>query len=291
MCHFYANPLSLLLAFPDIDDEPMDDMLTHTHLNAIRSLPSMRRYIEEKLAAEDTIEVETLLQDDQYLKGLLRQYVSDLHERAGELKAAVRVLAKLQERSHKSKRNLVDLYLDVLTGELTPQSPFVRELLQLQRLVQSLKGQSIYFFSRKLSASSLLTFLTETADLVITTDEEIPRPFRYFAEEMEDLMANKARLSTADGALTSAYEIESRTGNRATKVSQKLRQEKDRDSMTSLDKSFTEVVARINETLIHLFRYFPQNFNLTLSLELWQHPPICHYMKHSTLIPSRLSKM
>jgi len=95
---------------------------------------------------------------------------------------------------------------------------------------------------------------------VITTDEEIPRPFRYFAEEMEDLMANKARLSTADGGLTSAYEIESRTGNRATKVSQKLRQEKDRDSMTSLDKSFTEVVARINETLIHLFRYFPQKF-------------------------------
>ena len=135
MCHFYANPLSLLLALPDIDDESMDDMLTHTHLNAIRSLPSMRRYIEAKLAAEDTVEVQTLLRDDQYLKGLLRQYVTNLHEGAGALSAAVRVLSKLQERSQKSKRNLVDLYFDILTGELTPQSPYVRELLQLQRLV------------------------------------------------------------------------------------------------------------------------------------------------------------
>src|SRR5271169_5437751 len=61
MFHFYANPLSVLLAVPSIDPESLHTYLTTTHLNAIRSLPSMRKYIEDKLAEEDTEEVKSLL--------------------------------------------------------------------------------------------------------------------------------------------------------------------------------------------------------------------------------------
>ena len=73
-------------------------------------------------------------------------------------------------------------------------------------------------------------------------------------------MAKKANLSSAEGNLTSTYEIEERMGNRATKVSQKLRQEKDRESMTSQDKTFTDLVAKINEALAEVFTYFPAEF-------------------------------
>src|ERR1700721_758205 len=104
MCHFYANPLSVLLAIPSIDPETLPTFLTTTHLNAIRSLPSMRRYVEGKLAEKDTEEVKAILFDDSYLTSLLPQFVDMLHMKVREVKEAVTVLTKLSERGAKPRR-------------------------------------------------------------------------------------------------------------------------------------------------------------------------------------------
>lgn len=133
MCHFYANPLSVLLAIPSMDPDNLSQFLSPTHLNAIRSLPSVRRYVEEKLSEGDTEEVKSILFDDSYITLLLIPFIDQLQSKARELREAVTVLAKLSERGMKSRRSVGDLYLDVLRGEITIQSPFVRELLQLQR--------------------------------------------------------------------------------------------------------------------------------------------------------------
>ena len=133
MCHFYANPLSILLAIPSVDPDSLPQYLTTTHLDAIRSLLSMRKYVEDKLAEKDAEEVKSILLDDAYLISLLPQFVDYLESKARELREAVTVLAKLSERGVKTKRGLADLYLSVLAGEVTSQTPFVRELLQLQR--------------------------------------------------------------------------------------------------------------------------------------------------------------
>lgn len=135
MCHFYANPLSVLLAVPTIDPESLHTYLTTTHLDATRSLPSMRRYIEDKLAEKDGEEVKSLLNDDPYLISLLPQFVDLIETKARELREAVIVLTKLSERGVKTRRRLGDLYLSALMGEITLTTPFVRELLQLQRSV------------------------------------------------------------------------------------------------------------------------------------------------------------
>jgi len=133
MCHFYANPVSVLLGLSSVDPELWHNYLTATHLNAIRSLPSMRNYVEGKLAEKDTEEVKSILFDNGYLVSLLPQFVDLLEQQAKELREAVIVLVKLSECGVKTRRNLGDLYLGVLMGEVTSQSPFVRELLQLQR--------------------------------------------------------------------------------------------------------------------------------------------------------------
>jgi origin recognition complex subunit 3 len=133
MCHFYANPLSFLLALSSIDLESVHEYLTSTHLNAIRSLPSIRKYVEEKLAENDTEEVKSILLDDSYFISLLPQFVDLLETKAQEVREALVVLAKLSERSVKTKRGLQGLYLDSLMGKITSETPFVRELLQLQR--------------------------------------------------------------------------------------------------------------------------------------------------------------
>lgn len=132
MCHFYANPLSVILAIQCIDADHFPNYLTPTHLTAIRSLPSMRRYIEEKLSEGDTEEVKSILFDDSYLTNLLLPFMDQLGSKARELREAVIVLTKLSERG-KARRNIGDVYSEALTGEITVQSPSVRELLQLQR--------------------------------------------------------------------------------------------------------------------------------------------------------------
>jgi len=93
----------------------------------------MRRYVEEKLSEGDTEEVKSILFDDSYLTLLLIPFIDQLQGKAWGLREAVTVLAKLSERGVKSRRSIGDIYLEVLRGELTIRSPFVRELLQLQR--------------------------------------------------------------------------------------------------------------------------------------------------------------
>jgi origin recognition complex subunit 3 len=136
MCHFYANPLSILLAIPSLEPEALSNLLTTTHLDAIRSLPSIRQFIEGKLAENDTAEVRAILSDNAYLIGdLIPHFVGLLRDKARELREAVIVLDKLSERSPKAKRGLGDLYLDALAGEPSEDVPYVKELLLLQRYI------------------------------------------------------------------------------------------------------------------------------------------------------------
>ena len=134
MCHFYANPLSVILAIQHIDADHLPNYLTATHLTAIRSLPSVRRYIEEKLSEGDTEEVKSILFDDSYLTHLLLPLMDQLMSKAQELREAVIVLTKLSEWG-KARQSMGGVYLGVLKGEITVQSPSVRELLQLQRYI------------------------------------------------------------------------------------------------------------------------------------------------------------
>jgi hypothetical protein len=133
MCHFYANPLSILCALPTLDPDALDEYISHIHLEMIRALPSMRNYVEEKLFEKDTDEVRSLLFDDEYLLSLLPQFVELLHNKAAELREAIIVLGKLSERDNRTRRGLTDLYLDVLGGEIHLQKPFVRDLLMQQK--------------------------------------------------------------------------------------------------------------------------------------------------------------
>jgi len=132
MCHFYANPLSVILSLSFTDPEQFFEILTPIHLNAIRALPSMRAYVEEKLDEKDIEEVKSLLYDDAYLASLIPQLVDLVQTRAREIRQSVILLAKLSERT-KTRRDLGELYLGALAGEVNSQTPFVRELLQLQR--------------------------------------------------------------------------------------------------------------------------------------------------------------
>ena len=83
--------------------------------------------------------------------------------------------------------------------------------------------------------------------------------FQQYLEEVEALAEDAQNIPPATSkntthksqkhALTSEFDIQSRPGMRSTKVSQKLRQEKDRANMTSEDEEYTKLVESLNEIL------------------------------------------
>ena len=57
------------------------------------------------------------------------------------------------------------------------------------------------------------------------------------------------------GQLTSEFEIQERPGLRQTKISQKLRQERDRANMTTADTKYTALLEELNDFLQEILSY------------------------------------
>jgi len=117
---------------------------------------------------------------------------------------------------------------------------------------------------RKFSSTSLVEFLTNAID-ALPEISEVSEAFQQYLDELEMLSCKtqeiapmntpeKSRIRT----LTSEFEIQSRPGMRATKVSQKLRQEKDRENMSSQDQEYTKLLESLNDYLKEIFQYPPQ---------------------------------
>jgi hypothetical protein len=106
-------------------------------------------------------------------------------------------------------------------------------------------------------------FLSNTIDAL--PKSELRDSFDQDLERIEAL-AEEAQLTVPSTSntpqkqkkhdLISEFDIESRPGMRSTKVSQKLRQEKDRENMTSEDEEYTKLVESLNEDLKQIFTYF-----------------------------------
>jgi Skp family chaperone for outer membrane proteins len=114
---------------------------------------------------------------------------------------------------------------------------------------------------RKFSSTSLIEFLSSTIDALPPSSTDLIDLFTQYLEEIQ-LLAQEAKTSqqplanerqTKKLALTSEFEIESRPGMRSTRVSAKLRQERDRENMTSEDEEYTKLIESINEFLKDLF--------------------------------------
>jgi hypothetical protein len=88
-------------------------------------------------------------------------------------------------------------------------------------------------------------------------------------EEAQITVASTSNTSqeAQKNALVSEFDIESRPGMRSTKVSQKLRQEKDRANMTSEDEEYTKLVENLNEFLKEIFTFLlPSYSKLTIGI-------------------------
>ncbi|KAI9784146.1 MAG: hypothetical protein M1839_002650 [Geoglossum umbratile] len=123
MSHFYANPLSILLA-----GDTAHKLLQSKHLEAIRNLPSFRSFAE-KLLDEGQPEVARSLLEDENLLLTLVNYTSHFRDATNRLLDAIEVLeisrGCLQSRASIPRS---ELYIKAVSGELGG-SVTVRDLL------------------------------------------------------------------------------------------------------------------------------------------------------------------
>ncbi|PWW78804.1 hypothetical protein C7212DRAFT_273164 [Tuber magnatum] len=238
MSHFYANPLSIILGFIDSPDG-LGDVLSTEHVEAIRNVPSFRRYVEGKLAAKEVGEVRKLLTDDNYVRHAVTKKIAESRNYGIELGQALAFLEI--GRSCTLIQNKIpryELYAKALSGELQ-NSPAIREFLM------SLK---------RMNSTTLLNLLENVMQEVQTP--AITESLRPLQEKIKKLV-EEAEASGGKRNLISEFDITNNT-LRGTAVSKKVRLGEQKSSLTKQD---TEYSALVQQVYTIAESYLTANFN------------------------------
>ncbi|KAK4131872.1 hypothetical protein BT67DRAFT_435990 [Trichocladium antarcticum] len=236
MCHFYANPLSVLLA----GDGRLDSGLVQPeHFEAVRTLDSFKAQAEAAVEARQLNHAQSLIEDDQYLVGLILEQEQKRREYQTQLLRSLHILAA----AGLSPSSFVELYMVALASGIdlsqasgtVPAEDAVRrlnpdEFLSLiDRVLKAIHAGSpeLGLDAWESDADEFVAALADTRD------------------EVEGLMARAKRNRTS---LKSRYSAQSRV-LRTTVVSQKVQLSRDTATLTAEDTAFTAAVDTLTALL------------------------------------------
>lgn len=234
MCHFYANPLSVLL----LDQTNLaEGTLQPGHLEAIRSLPSFRSHVEAAVEARQLGHAQSLLEDDEYL---IKQIVREDSRRRENHLQTLRSLHLILS-SGLSSQNFTDLYMDALANGVDISS---EDSLFVAAVRRMLPDELVALGRRLLAAISL-----GDGELSLSGWESEAEDFVVALLNVVGEVAVLQRRATSTGhVLRSAYSAQSRV-LRTTVVAQKVQLSRDTAALTAEDKAFTDLVDLLVEQL------------------------------------------
>ncbi|EFY89724.1 origin recognition complex subunit [Metarhizium acridum CQMa 102] len=253
MCHFYANPLSILCS-SDGDDAPQAE-----HLEAARNLPSFRHAVErevEKNTSESLQHAKSLLDSNEYLLKQIRRGHSNKQTWAGRyLRALLIVRAAGAQRGAFSRA-----YVDGMGGSdsMPPgQSTLVALIRRMNPDELSRVLDDIIGIFKEGDAMLRLGPSTDEQDQHVQTTLETK------LEELERLRAKADKQGTS---LRSKYSGQSKI-MRTTVIAQKVQLSQDSAALRDEDKIFTEIVDQVTAALS---AYHPDtNATEVLFAECW----------------------
>ncbi|EXV00667.1 origin recognition complex subunit 3 [Metarhizium robertsii] len=235
MCHFYANPLSILCS-PDGDDAPQAE-----HLEAARNLPSFRHAVErevEKNTSESLQHAKSLLNSNEYLLDQIRRGHSNKQTWAGRyLRSLLIVRAAGAQRGSFSRA-----YVDGLEGsasmpsEQSSLAAFIRRMNPDE--LSKVLGDIISIFKEGDAILRLGPSIDEQDQQVQTTLET----------KLEELERLKAKADEQGTPLRSKYSGQSKI-MRTTVIAQKVQLSRDSAALRDDDKTFTEIVDQVTDVL------------------------------------------
>ncbi|KAI5786597.1 origin recognition complex subunit 3 N-terminus-domain-containing protein [Pyronema domesticum] len=225
MSHFYANPLSILLAFLD-DPAGLKKMLTPQHLDAIRTLPSFRKHVEAALEAEtvNTSEIRALLTNNAHLTAFVPALLTECHEYAKQLSSTLEVLELTRGCTSAAKIPRYELLPRVLSGDLHVESPLVRELL---------------LSVKKMNSNSLLLLLSSLSSTSL-------------GDTLSPLTSSISELVSETPVLTSEFDVAT-SSLRSTAVSKKIQISAHKSGLTKNDAEYSELLKKVHEALTECF--------------------------------------
>ncbi|KIE01886.1 origin recognition complex subunit, partial [Metarhizium majus ARSEF 297] len=235
MCHFYANPLSILCS-SDGDDAPQAE-----HLEAARNLPSFRHAVErevEKNTSESLQHAKSLLDSNEYLLDQIRRGHSNKQTWAGRyLRSLLIVRAAGAQRGSFSRAHVDGLEGSAsMPSEQPSLAAFIRRMNpdELSRVL----GDIISIFKEGDAMLRLGPSIDEQDQHVQTTLET----------KLEELEHLKAKADEQGTPLRSKYSGQSKI-MRTTVIAQKVQLSRDSAALRDEDKIFTEIVDQVTDVL------------------------------------------
>jgi origin recognition complex subunit 3 len=229
MCHFYANPLSVLLAG---DDRLERQLLQPEHIEAVRTLDSFKAQAEAAIEARQLNHAQSLIEDDEYL---VAQVLEQGRKRQEYLLHLLRSL-HLVATTGMSSTSFTDLYILALSSgiDIDQSSGTVPLEDALRRLSPD---EFLSLIARLLSAIQ-----TGSPELGLEGWESDADEFVGSLADLRDEVDGLLERSKANGtALKSKYSAQSRV-LRTTVIAQKVQLSQDTATLTEEDKAFTKAI-------------------------------------------------
>ncbi|KAH6854476.1 origin recognition complex subunit 3 N-terminus-domain-containing protein [Chaetomium sp. MPI-CAGE-AT-0009] len=254
MCHFYANPLSVLLA----SDGSLDrKLLQPEHIEAVRTLDSFKAEAEAAVDARQLNHAQSLIEDDEYLVG---QILEQGEKRQSYLLRLLRALHLLTSTGL-SSTSFTDLYILALSDGID-----IEQSSGTVPLEDAVKRQSpdefLLLIDRLLSAVQ-----TGNPELGLDGWESDAEEFVTSLTDLRDEVDGLIDRSKNNGtALKSKYSAQSRV-MRTTVVAQKVQLSRDSATLSEEDKAYTNAIDALLGLLSQALQCDPAN-NLFLH-EVW----------------------
>lgn len=230
MCHFYANPLSILLS-PQ-QEANLARILQPEHFEAIRMLPSFQNYIELLVEQGELERSRGLITDD----GLLLQEVqTSIQKKDYPFQKVLRVMHVVVTSAVEAPKK-ISLYMKASTGSLK-NSEVVRSI------VDSIKRASLDGF---LEAVTSLKEAIENGSAELNIEPWSDMELGFYSE-IVSIWENASSLADLeDGrSIRSSYNKSLRTAV----ISQKVQISQEESALTKQDKEFTTLVDRLIQAI------------------------------------------
>ncbi|KAL8862917.1 MAG: hypothetical protein Q9178_000859 [Gyalolechia marmorata] len=222
MTHLFANPLSVFLTDP-LPKERLQEEL----YDCVRSLHSFRQFAEDLLDQKDFDTARRLLDDDSFLHKQVEQGIQKSKRALQSLTVAVELLASLQKSLNiRSAEPWWNLYIKAMAGQLRDSAIVKDTLLAVRKLTSDTMARLL----DELTNSPLPDILTLLEDL---------RQLQFQNRGMEPFRSEH----------DTHY-----AGLRTTIVSHKVELSKQSASLSKQDLSYSELVNRIDKSLVNYFQ-------------------------------------
>lgn len=259
MCHFYANPLSILLAKQELGNR--SDLLQAEHFEAIRMLPSFRKRIESLLDQNETTKARFLLESNEHLLQEIELFLptgntdGPVSTKAVDVLRSLRLLLLVAASANVDCLRATELYIMALSGTINDSTVVLDVLSAIKHMkagdVLDCIGAIINMIEAGDPYGDLEGWSEEAADL---------------SNSLQELEAKLRGLDWQSDTLHSKYTLQKKS-IRATVIAQKVQLSKAEATLSHEDLAFTEIVDDFLELLRFAFSFEnPQDEFLS---EIW----------------------